>query len=156
MKYSEIYAYNIAHNLCPFCSLPENFYLEKSEYFSVTYARAPYTKDHLLIIPNRHVVLFNSLSHEEVRNLMDLVSKWTEILHKEHTDIALLLRDWFIWGSWWKSVDHMHFHLIPDVEVWSIHWCWPSREYLSEKELLKHIAEVKKLEKKPVKLTAKK
>ena len=156
MKYSEIYKYNIAHNLCPFCDLPSSFLLEKSDYFFVTYARAPYVKDHLLIIPNRHVVLWNSLSHEEVKNLMDLVSKWTGILHKKHTDIALLLRDWFIWGSWGKSVDHMHFHLIPDVEVWSIKGCGPSREFLTEKDLIKRIADIKNLEKKRVKSTAKK
>ena len=156
MKYSEIYKYNIAHNLCPFCWLPESFIIEKSEYFFVTHARAPYTADHLLIIPNRHVVLWNSLTHEEIKNLMDLVTKWTAVLHKKHTDIALLLRDWFIWGSWGKSVDHMHFHLIPDIEVWSIRWCWPSREYLSEKVLLQKIDDIKKLEKKRAKSTAKK
>ena len=93
MKYSEIYAYNIAHNLCPFCILPDSFLLEKSEYFFVTHARAPYTDDPLLMIPNRHVVLRNSLTHEELEDLMSLVNKWTKILHKKHTDIALLLRD---------------------------------------------------------------
>jgi hypothetical protein len=87
---------------------------------------------------------------------MSLVNKWTKILHKKHTDIALLLRDWFIWGLWWKSVDHMHFHLIPDIEVWSIKTWGPWRKYFSEKELLEKIADVKKLEKKPVKTTAKK
>ena len=156
MKYSEIYAYNIAHNLCPFCILPDSFLLEKSEYFFVTHARAPYTDDHLLIIPNRHVVLRNSLTHEELEDLMSLVNKWTKILHKKHTDIALLLRDWFIWWLWWKSVDHMHFHLIPDIEVWSIKTWGPWRRYFSEKELLEKIADVKKLEKKPVKSTTKK
>jgi hypothetical protein len=50
----------------------------------------------------------------------------------------------------------MHFHLIPDVEVGSIKGCGPSREFLTEKDLIKRIADIKKLAKKPVKSTAKK
>lgn len=117
MKYYDIVAQNLKHNLCPFCAMPQEFILEKSDFFFIALARAPYTKNHLLIIPNRHVVLFNDLSREEVQNLMQLVSKRTEKLHKKHTDINLLLRDGFVGGTIGKSVDHMHFHLIPDLPV---------------------------------------
>lgn len=113
MQYSEIVAYNIKHHLCPFCEMPEDFILENSTFFFVTLARAPYIDDHLLIIPKRHVVLFSELSRDEVQNLMQLVSKWSQHLHTLHTDVNFLLRDGFMGGSIGKSVNHMHFHLIP-------------------------------------------
>ncbi|MBQ9554379.1 hypothetical protein IJU97_05580 [bacterium] len=47
------------------------------------------------MIPNRHVVLFNSLSREEVQDLMSLVARWDSFLHKKYSDVALLLRDGF-------------------------------------------------------------
>ncbi len=93
MKYYDIVAQNLKHNLCPFCAMPQEFILEKSDFFFIALARAPYTKNHLLIIPNRHVVLFNDLSREEIQNLMLLLNKWTEKLHTKHSDINLLLRD---------------------------------------------------------------
>lgn len=93
MKYHDIVAHNIKYNLCPFCAMPKEFILEQSDFFFVTLARAPYTENHLLIIPNRHVVLFNDLSWEEVQNLMQLVSKRNKKLHKKHSDVNLLLRD---------------------------------------------------------------
>jgi HIT domain len=76
--------------------MPEEFILEKSDFFYVTLARAPYINDHLLIIPKRHVVLFNDLSWEEVQDLMQLISKWNEKLHQKHCDVNLLLRDGFM------------------------------------------------------------
>lgn len=117
MKYHDIVAHNLKYNLCPFCVMPKEFILEKSDFFFVTLARAPYTKNHLLIIPNRHIVLFNDLSREEIQNLMYLLNKWTEKLHKKYSDINLLLRDGFVGGTVGKSVNHMHFHLIPNLPI---------------------------------------
>lgn len=148
MKYIDIVTYNLQHNLCPFCWMTKEFIVEQSKYFYVIWARAPYTEDHLLIIPNRHVVLFNSLSREEVQDLMSLVARWDSFLHKKYSDVALLLRDGFTWWKWGKSVDHMHFHLIPDMEIWSM-WSswWVNRKYLTEKEVIQRVKAIKKLTK---------
>lgn len=96
MKYHDIVAYNLKHSLCPFCDMPKEFILEHSDYFYVTLARAPYIKDHLLIIPKRHVVLFNDLSRDEIQNLMQLITEWNKKLHQRHQDTNLLLRDGFM------------------------------------------------------------
>ena len=144
MKYHDIVVHNLKHNLCPFCSMPQEFLLEQSDFFFVTLARAPYTENHLLIIPKRHVVLFNDLSRDEVQNLMQLVSKRTEKLHKKHSDINLLLRDGFVGGTVGKSVDHMHFHLIPDLPIGHEERSGTEREYLSEKNYIRIIQKIRK------------
>lgn len=143
MKYHDIVAYNLKHHLCPFCSMPEAFILEKSDSFFVTLARAPYTEDHLLIIPQRHVVLFNELSRDEVQDLMQLVSKWNNKLHKKHRDINLLLRDGFMGWAIGKSVNHMHFHLIPEMAIGPEKTNREDRQFLSEKAFLQKIKDIK-------------
>ena len=128
--------------------MPKGFILEKSEHFFVTCARAPYIRNHLLVIPNRHVVLFNTLSWEEIQDLMKLVAKRDSILHKKHSDVALLLRDWSIGWKGGKSVDHMHFHLIPDLEITAKdNSSGIYRKYLTEKEVLQRVASMKKMSK---------
>lgn len=144
MHYHDIVAHNLKYNLCPFCDIPEAFMLERSDFFFVTPARAPYTEDHLLIIPQRHVVLFNDLSREEVQNLMHLVSKRNKKLHTKYRDVNLLLRDGFIGGSIGKSVNHMHFHLIPDLPIGHEEKSWTEREFFSEKKFLACIEQCKK------------
>ena len=144
MKYQDIVTQNLKYHLCPFCEMPLAFILEKSEYFFVSMARAPYTENHLLIIPLRHVVLFNDLSPEEVQDLMQLISKWNQKLHTQHTDVNLLLRDGFLWGSIGKSVDHLHFHLIPDLPIGHEEWSSEDRQYLDEKEYLQKTQQIRK------------
>ena len=144
MKYQDIVTQNLKYHLCPFCEMPLEFVLEKSDFFFVSMARAPYTTNHLLIIPLRHVVLFNDLSSEEVQDLMSLVSKWNQKLHTQHTDVNLLLRDGFIWGSIGKSVDHLHFHLIPDLPIGHEERSGEDRQYLDEKQFLQLIQQAHK------------
>ncbi len=143
MKYLDSINYNLKHNLCPFCVMPDSFILEKTKHFFVIAARAPYTKDHLLIIPNKHIVLFWELVWDEVQDLMKLLQKRDKKLHKKHDDVNLLLRDWHVWWNTEKSVDHMHFHLIPDLAV-SWHSDWPNRYFLTEKEVLAEVKRIKK------------
>ena len=80
-------------------------------------ARAPYVEDHLLIIPKRHVTLLNELTHPELQDLHSLVDIWTTKLHANHEAVNLLLRDGLAGGISQKSVNHLHFHLIPDCPV---------------------------------------
>lgn len=144
MKYQDIVAYNLKYNLCPFCDMPKDFVLDDSDFFLVTLARAPYCEDHLLIIPKRHVVLLNDLSQEEIQDMLYLITKWNLILHKKHSDVNLLLRDGFIWWKIGKSVDHMHFHLIPDLPIGHEEKSSEGRQYLSERKYLEQIRKLKK------------
>lgn len=121
-------------NFDPFIHIKWYEVVDESENFFVIPARAPYVPDHLLIIPKRKVYVLKSLTHQERDEMYELIEKWTIKLHKKHNDVNLLLRDWLVWGLTEKSVNHLHFHLIPDCPVWAWELSWWNREFFSDDE----------------------
>ena len=113
MKYSEALENERVHHICPFCSLPPEDILEKSDFFYVTLARAPYVPHHILIVPKVHKIWMKELSHDELDNLFDVIEQWTVRLHTHHRNVDLYLKD-AVLGEDGKTIDHLHFHLIPD------------------------------------------
>ncbi|MFZ2151232.1 MAG: HIT domain-containing protein [Candidatus Absconditicoccaceae bacterium] len=105
-------------HFCPFCNENREDILENRKYFYVIPARSPYTPDHILIVPKRHVCLLKALEHKELIQMFELVAKWDKKLRKYHKNISLLLRDGLSKQKVGKSVNHMHFHLIPDHIVY--------------------------------------
>lgn len=105
-------------HFCPFCNEKKENMLEEKKYFYVIPARSPYTKDHILIVPKRHVCLLKALTHKELIQMHNLIDKRDVKLHKDHKNISLLLRDGLSKQKIWKSVNHLHFHLIPDHTVY--------------------------------------
>ena len=91
--------------------------IDKNEHFQVLLARAPYTPDHLLIVPIRHLIYMHELSSDKLAAAMLLINKRMDILHQTYPDINLLLRDGKVNGNIGKSVDHLHFHLIPSITI---------------------------------------
>jgi len=118
MKYINVVRKLEKTHHCPFChEKPENM-LEIGKYFYVIPARAPYTKDHLLIIPKRHVNTLITLSHAELLEMHKLVDKRAKKLHTKYKDVSLLLRDGLVKDKIInKSVNHLHFHLLPNTGV---------------------------------------
>lgn len=101
---------------CPFCHEKPEHILEEGKYFLVLPARAPYTKHHLVIVPKRHVNLLATLTHKEILEMYRLVDIRTRKLHTKHKDVSLLLRDGLVKDPLInKSVNHLHFHLLPDI-----------------------------------------
>ena len=127
---------------CPFCGINKDYIIERWKHFTVILSRAPYTKDHLLIVPNRHLIRMWEITAEEWETLVPLVEKWMKKLEKIHKEVNLLLRDWVANGIIWKSIDHLHFHLIPDRPVYSSTGWW-NREIYSDYMLTKKTAEFK-------------
>jgi diadenosine tetraphosphate (Ap4A) HIT family hydrolase len=141
MKYDN-YLLKILKNECPFCDINKNYILEKWKYFSVILARAPYVRDHLLIVPNRHLIRLSELTIEEQKNLIPLLEKWTKKLEKIHSEVNILIRDWFANWIIWKSINHLHIHLIPDHSV-HCSALWWSRSIYSDYQLTKKTIEFK-------------
>lgn len=142
MKYDD-YLLKVLKDECPFCSTEKEYIIEKDKHFTVLLARAPYTKDHLLIVPNRHLVRLREIQPEEWWTLVPLIEKRISKLEKAHKEVNLLLRDgesnWVIW----KSIDHLHFHLIPDIPIYSVtSWLW--RNFFSDFLMKKFTSEFKK------------
>ena len=139
MKYSD-YLINVLKSDCPFCDIKKDYILEKWKHFSVILSRAPYIVDHLLIVPNRHIIRLWEINSEEWNTLIPLIRKWIKKLEKIHKEVNLLLRDgvadWIIW----KSIDHLHFHLVPDCPIYSSN-SWLGRKIFSDHQYLKRISE---------------
>lgn len=102
---------------CPFCTLEKQHLLDEGDEFIVLLARAPYIADHLLIVPKRHIVLFNDFNEKELSELTQLIKKRMQVLRQRYIDINLLLRDGFTGGKIGKSQNHLHFHLIPSMDI---------------------------------------
>ena len=141
MKYDD-YLLKVLKDECPFCGINEDYIVEKWKYFTVILARAPYTKDHLLIVPNRHLVHLREITTEEWKSLITIIEKWTKKLEKIHKEVNILLRDWVANWIVWKSIDHLHIHLIPDRPVYSSTG-WMRREVFSDYQLIKKTSEFK-------------
>lgn len=117
MEYQKALATILKDTFCPFCILSKDEILEETKRFMVILARAPYCKDHILIIPKRHVVFFRELKWLERRELLRLVEIWNRKLETKHEGTSILLRDGKADGKSGKSVNHLHLHIIPDCQV---------------------------------------
>ena len=142
MKYWD-YLINILKSNCPFCDINKNFIVDKSKDFLVVLARAPYIKDHLLIIPKRHIVRLWEIRTDEWSTLIPLIDKRMKKLEKIHDEVNLLLRDWDADWVIWKSIDHLHFHLVPDVPLYYWAAWWRERKVFSDFQLGKMTKEFK-------------
>ena len=134
MKYWD-FLLNVLKSDCPFCNLNKNFVVDKSKDFFVILARAPYSKDHLLIVPKRHIVRLWEITSDEWTTLVPLIEKWMKKLEKVHDEVNLLLRDWVADWVIWKSIDHLHFHLVPDVPLYYKEAWWRKRKVFSDFQL---------------------
>ena len=56
-------------------------------------------------------------------------------LEKVHDEVNLLLRDWVADWVIWKSIDHLHFHLVPDVPLYYKEAWWRKRKVFSDFQL---------------------
>lgn len=122
----------------PFLHLEKDELVDETERFFVIPARAPYVENHLLIIPKRKVYVLRELTSEEKEEMYDLVDKRSRKLHTLHNGVNLLLRDGLVWD--WdteiqKSVNHLHFHLIPDCPIWN-EFSGSDRKWFSDEEYL--------------------
>ena len=129
---------------CPFCNLKKEEIIRKNKHSFLIYTRSPYTKDHSLVIPKRHIFSINELNTEEKRYVDRLVFYALKKLHKKYKNVTVLFRE----GNKkeiGKSIDHLHIHLIPNLRIGPYDIKLKRREYLDEKEYLKLTKRAKKI-----------
>ncbi len=118
MKYISIVKKNEKEHRCPFCHEKEEHMLQKGKYFYVIPARAPYVKDHILIIPKRHVNMLTTLNPAELLEMHKLIDIRAKKLHKKYKGVNILLRDGLTKDQIInKSVNHLHVHLLANVGI---------------------------------------
>jgi diadenosine tetraphosphate (Ap4A) HIT family hydrolase len=117
---------------CPFCDGVNKVILQSGKSF-LTYALAPYHKHHLLVIPNRHVESLSDLDSLERGDIAYLQNKALEILRNlGYTSISLLVREGNVEN---KSINHTHFHIIPNIRIGDLDHKGEERKVLSDDEI---------------------
>ncbi len=142
MKYDEHRAkFWEKYNPFLFDTIDKNLIIDQTKYSFVLANRWPYTEDHLLVIPKREVNFLLDLSVEEKTDLYNLLDKWLAKLYKKYKGINILLRDGVFSKFWWKSVNHLHYHLIPEIMVSAREAI--DRKFLSEEEFFDFTQKIK-------------
>lgn len=126
---------------CPFCGGKEKIILDSQHAF-LTYARSPYHKHHLLVIPHRHIGQISELSSEEMSDIFSLQKVAIKVLKNlGYENISLLVRDG---NTKNKSVFHTHFHVIPEVAVGDLDHYHTTRYVMTEEEIAETLRDIQK------------
>jgi ATP adenylyltransferase len=127
---------------CPFCE-GENRIISDTLHAYMTYSIAPYHKHHLLVVPKRHVLQLNELNDEEMSDIVSLQKIGQVLLHKlGYKDYTILVRFGENSG---KSVEHTHFHIVPDVRMGDVDHLWRERTVMNEEEISELMEELTRL-----------
>lgn len=117
---------------CPFDAPIAQITLADNANAFLTYALAPYNRDHWLVIPKRHVANLTDLTHPERDDIDELLTRGVQALRTiGHLGVSLLLRQGDGTG---KTVAHLHYHLIPDTHIGDLDHDVDNRLILDEVE----------------------
>lgn len=139
MKYTE-YVEALPLGTCPFCASDDRRLVENKTAY-VTYALAPYHKHHLLIIPKEHRKSFFDLDAEEWGDIWDLVQRGSRILrYLGYENFSLMVRED---KENVQSVEHLHYHLIPNARLGDLNHANSTRTVMSNEELQSLVMEIR-------------
>lgn len=117
---------------CPFCRAKDRVLLANRSAF-LTYARAPYHKHHLLVIPKRHLESFFAISASEQQDLNRLIVAGAKIIQKlKYNNFTIMVREG---DDSNKSIKHLHYHLIPADPIGDLNSAGKPRVVLSKTEI---------------------
>ena len=97
---------------CPFCSLVDGEKVLASELCFARWDKYPVTEGHLLIIPNRHIADYFSVTQEEKTALWAMVDEAKKLLDKHFKPDGYNVGI-NIGATAGQTVMHCHIHLIP-------------------------------------------
>lgn len=117
---------------CPFCER-KDFIFKENEHAYLTFSLAPYTKDHLLAIPKTHAKSFADLKMVEYESVSDLLKIGSKILEKLGYDSSTILVRSGNNGA--RSVEHLHFHIVPEVLIGDLNHIGRERSILEGDEI---------------------
>ncbi|MFA6514222.1 MAG: HIT domain-containing protein [Patescibacteria group bacterium] len=127
---------------CPFCEASNRELIANNNAY-LTYAKAPYHKHHLLIIPKKHVVSFFDITKNEAKDIDVLIKTGTRILKKlKYNNFTILVREG---DDSNKSIKHIHYHLIPSDPIGDLNNKGKPRVMLSNKEVINLSAKISSL-----------
>ena len=112
MKYSDFLK---TVTTCPFCARHDDEIIIDTEHAFLTYSLAPYHKHHMLVVPKRHFSSFLELTSLEMAEIDTLQKRALKILQKlGYKNVSFMVREGDGSG---KSIEHLHYHVIPDIQL---------------------------------------
>ncbi len=127
---------------CPFCDKKQREIMQNDRAF-MTYSLAPYHKHHLLVIPKNHVLSFLHLKQDEHQDILKLLKIGMEMMGAlGYTSSSILVRDGDISN---KSVEHLHYHIIPNIRIGDLDHYGESRRIMTDVEIKEILAEFKSI-----------
>lgn len=130
MKYNELLEVD---RDCPFCEFGRNKTIKIIRKAKLTYAIAPYCTHHLLVTPERHIESFEELTLEEKIDIDEMLVQGIKFLKAiGHEGYSILLRNGKKTG---KTIEHLHYHIIPSIEVGSLDGNHIDRKIMTEEEI---------------------
>ena len=140
MVYEKILKSCRKNNFCPFCHEDKKFILAENKFAYITPARAPYVKDHLLVIPKKHALNLAKLKGKEKKAIFDLIMKGIKILEKKYPAVEMGYKEGDLLSAR-KTIPHLHFHLVPKRK--RNKFSNVKRNFLDEKQLIKEVEKIK-------------
>jgi len=71
----------------------------------------------------------------EKKGVEDLIYWGMRKLHKKYRNVSVLYREGNL-DEVGKSVEHLHYHLIPELQIGAMNGCWKKRGFFSERVYL--------------------
>lgn len=128
---------------CPFCGIKKEEILKENKNAILILSKAPYVRDHLLVVPKKHFLKINKLSTKQKKDVEALVYNGMKKLHRKYHNGGILYRE----GNKkeiGKTIDHLHYHLIPNMKIDICGKNCDNRKIYSDREYFLKIKEIKK------------
>ena len=118
-------------HVCPFCILKKSEILRQNKFAVLILARAPYCRDHLIVTCKRHHLMLNLMSREEKNAVEKLIYYGMRKLHEKYKNVTVLYREGNL-DEVGKSIEHLHYHLIPEMQIGPKDIDWRNRKIWDE------------------------
>ena len=101
------------NNPCLFCNTNNKEYLIENDLAFATFDSYPVSKNHLLVIPKRHVENYFDLSNDEILACNEIIKLNKKKLEKDDQTIKGFNLGSNNGKAAGQSINHCHIHLIP-------------------------------------------
>jgi len=113
-SYSRKISESISEKQCDFCNyINENNIIKESKYFALIPNRFPYVKNHIMLIPKRHIHSELDMLKPESIDFNDFHKKILKIFYNNFNSCFYFTRENTPDQSMW----HFHRHYLPDDSI---------------------------------------
>lgn len=134
---------------CPFCE-PRNIkgVIDRNDEAFMTYAISPYHRHHVLVIPDRHIETFEDLNEQEVVAIDKLLRIGVKMIKSlGYENYTILVRNG---NENNKSIEHLHYHIVPNVPMISPDYDSSIRKIMSEEEIIQILEDFENIKMKDI------